>query len=286
MPSIRQLIKSIDQLPPLPSVITELIELTSNSESNLDDILALIEKDQALTAKLLKLCNSSYYGLSNQVSSIQNAVVMLGFSTVYKMVVALGTSIFFKNNANGYGLSGIDMWRHSFGSALASEIVANSVAPDKAQNAYTAGLLHDIGKLVLTEYVEGDLDTIMNLIESGMTFIEAEQEVIGMDHGLIGGKLARQWNFPESLVEAIKYHHEPHLSKSDPALCAFTHIGNTISNAIKSDVGVDSYANSIDRKVFKKYKLDNATVEDVMEVTSKRTEEAEAVVMAFISQES
>jgi putative nucleotidyltransferase with HDIG domain len=229
MPSIRELIRNIDQLPAMPSVITELIELTSNPDSNLDEVLTLVEKDQALTAKLLKLCNSSYYGLSKQVSSLRNAVVLLGFKAVYKMVIAVGTSVFFKKDCTGYGLTGMEMWRHSLGCAISAETVANSFAPDKAQPAYTAGLLHDIGKLVLTQHVENELDKILKLVESGKTFIEAEQEIIGMDHGLIGGKLARQWKFPDHLVESIKYHHEPNLAGSDKDLVAFTHIGATSS---------------------------------------------------------
>jgi putative nucleotidyltransferase with HDIG domain len=282
MPSIRELIRNIDQLPSMPSVITELIELTSNPDANLDGILDLIEKDQALTAKLLKLCNSSYYGLSKQVSTLRNAVVLLGFKTVYKMVIALGTSVFFRKDAKGYGLSGIDMWRHSLGCAISAEIVANGFAPDKAPAAYTAGLLHDIGKLVLSEYVENELESILRLVESGKTFIEAEQEIIGMDHGLIGGKLARQWKFPNHLIEAIKYHHEPHLASSDEDLVAFTHIGNITSNAICAGLGVDSFSNSLSQKVFKRYKLDESAMEDIMQIAAKQIQDAETLISNLV----
>jgi putative nucleotidyltransferase with HDIG domain len=284
MQSIRELIRNIDQLPSMPSVITELIELTSNPDADLDEILALIEKDQALTAKLLKLCNSSYYGLSRQVSSLRNAVVLLGFKTVYKMVIALGTSVFFKKENKGYGLSGIEMWRHSLGSAIAAEIVANGFSPEKAPAAYTAGLFHDIGKLVLSEYVENELDSILKLVESGKTFIEAEQEIIGMDHGLIGGKLARQWKLPNQLVEAIKYHHEPHLATSDKDLTAFTHIGNIVSNAICMGLGVDSFSNSLSQKVFKEYKLDISAMEDIMQVAAKQIQDAEALITNLVEE--
>ncbi len=282
MPSIRELIKNIDQLPSMPSVITDLIELTSNPDSDIAEIIALIEKDQALTAKLLKLCNSSYYGLSKQVSSLRNAVVLIGFKSVYKMVIALGTAVFFKKDAQGYGLTGVDMWRHSQGCAISAEIAANKYAPEFAQASYTAGLLHDVGKLVLSEYVETDLDQILKLVESGKTFVEAEQEIIGMDHGLIGGKLARQWKFPPVLVDAIKFHHEPQLASATPDVCAFTHIGNALSNAICVGLGNDSFANSLSKDVFRKYKLDDSSLEDIMQVAHKRIQEAESLITSLV----
>jgi putative nucleotidyltransferase with HDIG domain len=284
MPSIRELIKKIDSLPSMPSVITELIELTSNPDSDMDEILSLIEKDQSLTAKLLRLCNSSYYGLSQEVSTLRNAVVLLGFKAVYKMVIALGTSVFFKKDTEGYGLSGLDMFRHSVSSAIAAETIANRFDRDKAQSAYTAGLLHDIGKLVLAEYVQNDLERILELVEQGRSFVEAEQETIGMDHGLVGGKLARLWRFPDCLVEAIKYHHDPHLASTHKELVAFAHIGNVISNSIFSGNGVDSFANAIDPKVFRTYHLDNGALESVMESTLQQAQDAESLIVDLVKE--
>ncbi len=286
MPTIRELIKNIDQLPSMPSVVTELIELTANPDSDLDDVLSLIEKDQSLTAKLLKLCNSSYYGLSKQVSNLRSAVVLLGFKTVYKMVVAVGTAVFFKKDCPGYGLSGIDLWRHSVGAAISAELVARKCNPEKAQPAYTAGLLHDIGKLVLAQYVDDGIDSILRLVEQGRTFIEAEQEVIGMDHGLIGGKLARQWKFPEPLVEAIKYHHEPGLASSDVDLAAFTHIGNVISNSICMSNAIDCFSNAADARTFRNYGLDARTLDDITQKARHLVEEAESTVMTLVNEPS
>lgn len=278
------MIQNIDQLPSMPSVVTELIELTANPDSDLDVVLSLIEKDQALTAKLLRLCNSSYYGLSKQVSTLRSVVVLLGFKTVYKMVVALGTSVFFKKDCPGYGLSGLDLWRHSVGAAISAELVARRCNPKKAQPAYTAGLLHDIGKLVLAQYVDEGIEKILTLVEQGHTFIEAEQEVVGMDHGLIGGKLARQWKFPEGLVEAIKYHHEPALARSDPDLVAFTHVGNVISNSICVSNAIDSFSNAADAKTFKKYQLDAHAIDSISQKARQMADEAEATIIELVGQ--
>ncbi len=281
MPTIRELIKKIDELPSMPSVITQLIELTSDPDSDIDEIIGLIEKDQSLTAKLLKLCNSSYYGLSRQVSSLRSAVVLLGFKTVYKMVVALGTAVFFKRDVPGYGLSGMDMWRHSLGAAIGAELVAARVNREKTQAAYTAGLLHDVGKLVLTHYVDHELDRILAHVEKGHTFIEAEQEVIGMDHGLIGGRLARQWKFPDPLVEAIKYHHQPQLASSDPELTAFAHIGNVVSNSIVVSNAVDSFSNAADGKAMRACRIDATTMQEIGEQVRAGVEEAEATILSL-----
>ncbi len=279
MSKLKKILGQVEDLPALPDIAMKLIQLASNMDTEISEIIEVIEKDPSLTAKLLKLCNSSYYGLSKRIGSVQQAVVLLGYSTLYKIALTVSSSIYFKRGASGYGLSHEDLWKHSVGTAIASETIAHKYNRPKAQNAYTAGLLHDIGKVVLSEFVSDDIDRILTLVENKRSFTEAETEILGMDHAMIAGKLARRWKFPEALVEALKYHHEPHLAVADKELCAFTHMGNVITNTIGQGIGVDSFMNLISEEVEKMLPMDEAELEEIALITQQRVAEAESFIL-------
>jgi putative nucleotidyltransferase with HDIG domain len=279
MSNLKQIINQIDELPPLPDVALKLVKLTASLDTDISEIIRLVEKDQSITAKVLRMCNSSFYGLSQRVFSVQQAVVLLGYNTLYKIVLTVATSNFFKNGASGYGLTQQELWRHSVATAIASETLAQKFDRQKAQNAYVGGLLHDIGKVLISMYIQEDIQKILDLTEQGKTFIEAEQEILGMDHAMIAGKLARKWKFPEPLVESVKYHHEPHLAVSDKDLCAFTHLGNVVTGTIGIGIGVDSFKNAVSEQVTKTYPLDEAELEEIVLITQQRVQEAEDFIL-------
>ncbi len=275
MSRLKKILNDIEDLPPMPDVALKLVKLTANMDSDIADIIELIEKDQSIAARVLKLCNSPYRGLSKKVASIQQAVVLLGFSALYKIVLTVATSDYFQKGANGYGLSTNDLWAHSVGTAIACETLAQKFDKERASSAYIAGLIHDIGKVLINEFAEEEVSKIIQLTKNGKTFIEAEMEVLGMDHQMIAGKLSRKWKFPEALTEAVKYHHEPHLAFSDPTLCALTHLGNAITCTIGIGIGIDSFKNKADEDVIEKYPLDSSELEEIVLITQQRVTEAE-----------
>lgn len=282
MSSLKAIIRKLDELPPMPEVGIKISKLTADPDTDIEEVLQLIDKDQSLTAKLLRLCNSPFYGLSNRVESVRQAVVLLGFKTLSSIVVTSCSSFYFKNDANGYGVSSMDLWRHSVATAIACQIIAKKFAPEKVGMIYTAGLLHDIGKVVLNDFVGDELPKILELVDGGKSFIEAETEVLGMHHGMIAGKLARKWKFPEELVEALKYHHEPQYAVYDKELCELVHLGNIITNTLGVGTGIDSFANTIDEELQKKYPLSEAEIQDIIVETQMRVEEAEQFIQESI----
>lgn len=282
MKSIKAILKKIEDLPPMPAIASKLMRLTSDMDTNIETLIDHIERDQALTAKMLRLCNSSYYGMPRRIASIRQAVVLLGFNTIFKLVITSSSSLHFSRGAKGYGLSAQELWRHSVGTALSCEILARKFRFEKTDAAYTAGLLHDLGKVVLTEFVQEELEKIIEAVHAGRSFLEAEREILGMDHAQIGGKLARLWKFPEEMIEAIKYHHEPHLATAGKDLATFTHLANVVSQTIGIGNSVDSFYNRISEKVLKKYPLGQQDVSEIIETTVIRVEEAEEFIRETI----
>lgn len=278
MPSISEITKKIDRLPTMPAVVSRLIELTADEHADINEILDLIKQDASLTAQLLKLCNSPYYGISKHVSSLKDATVMLGFNKVSRIVISLGPSKFFRRDMSVYGISGSEQWRHSIGTAFTCELLADQFHPDKSAMAYTAGLLHDVGKIVLSEYFDTDLSQVLDeLVRTGTSFIEAEREILGSDHARVGGKVARNWRFPAPLVEAIKHHHEPDLATVDPDLCELTHLGNIISNGIGAGVSLDAFSNRQSHSVLEKYNLDDEQLDQMLLTARNHVDVAAAV---------
>ncbi len=282
VPTIKDIIKKIDTLPAMPDVITQLITLTADENANLDEILELIEKDQALTAKLLRLCNSSYYGLSKQVTSIRSAVVLLGFKTVYKITVGLGTQGLFKNGLPGYDLTADQIWSHAFGTAIASEAICRKIDAENSPGAYTGGLLHDCGKLLVAEHIVESLSAINQAIASGTPAHEAENNVIGADHGMVGGRIGREWKFPESLINAIKYHHDPELAKSNGAVALSVYVGNLVAHRALNDVP-ESAPNKIKKSALERAKLSDADVEDLEQMVQVEVQKTRELFSSLVT---
>jgi putative nucleotidyltransferase with HDIG domain len=190
-----------------------------------------------LAAKVLKMANSPYYGMSGKVSSIQHAAVILGFKIIGELTTMAGFSHLMGKKLPGYGYNSDELWKHSLAVALASKIIAEKINPELAGEALTAGLIHDIGKLILDPYVLEKRDAFNKLIEDeNQTFLTAEKQVLGFDHAEIASEICNHWKFPESLALAIKYHHNPSLSnKSEMAF--ILHLADYI--AVLSGSGYD-----------------------------------------------
>jgi putative nucleotidyltransferase with HDIG domain len=276
MPSIEVLIKKVDQLPSIPAIIKRLIDLTADPETDIKDILELIQKDQALTAGVLRLCNSAYYGLSRRVASIDEAVIMLGFNTIANICLTIGPALYFRRNLWIYGRTGADLWRHSVATAFSCEQLSHYLGEDRIEVTYTAGLLHDIGKLVLAEHDPRDLKSIMELAAGDMELVEAEKKVVGLDHGAIGAKLAARWKFPRPLVQAIKYHHRPSRAPSDADLCEIVYIGNTIAHQLEKGTRIDMPDGSDGRVVFDRYGIGSDQLDRILSTVNSQVEDAEA----------
>ncbi len=207
---VRQITERIMGLPTLPSVVAKMIELVDNPKTSAASLARLISTDQALTAKILKLANSPYYGFPREISTVNLAIVVLGFNTVKDMGLSISVLNAFKGREESEHFDISKFWEHSIACAVAARFLARMFRYRIVGEAFVAGLLHDVGKVVLNQYLHPEFLRIMTEVhQNNVALLEAENTILGVDHARVGGWLAEKWNLPAPIAESITYHHDP-----------------------------------------------------------------------------
>lgn len=207
---IKQITSHIKKLPTLPSIAAKIIEMVNDPKVSATKIGNVISADQALTAKILKLVNSAYYGFPRKISTISHAIVILGFNTLRDLV--LSTTLFdvFTDTEDTEGFNRQEFWTHSIGCAVASRMLARTFRYRVAGELFVSGLLHDIGKLIFDQYFHDFFVDILAVKEmEQITMYKAEKRILGIGHPQLGKWLAEEWNLPKEVVSAVAYHHDP-----------------------------------------------------------------------------
>jgi putative nucleotidyltransferase with HDIG domain len=224
---IRRVTESIINLPTLPTVVSKMLDLIDNPKTSAASLARLISTDQTLTARILKLANSAYYGFPREITTVNMAIVVLGFNTVREMGLSLSVFEVLKNSEDGELFDLSRFWEHSIGCGVAARTVAHKYRPELAGEAFVAGLLHDIGKVIFNQYFKDDFLEIMRLVHNGaMSLDEAEREIMGTTHAEVGGWLAEKWNLPKLIVDSITYHHTPFDARSSVQFVSLICIAN------------------------------------------------------------
>jgi putative nucleotidyltransferase with HDIG domain len=206
-----EILKSIKNIPAFPAAALKVMNLIDDPDFSITDVVDVVKYDQAIAANILRICNSAYFGLKYKVETIRDAVMRLGQQNIVRDVQAAGVSRFYTNK-KGYGLDSTKLWEHSVGVALMTQILSKRFYDREDARLYTTALLHDIGKVIMGEFVDESFLKIYDLVSNkGISFLEAEEEVIGISHADLGGRIATEWNFPEDMRDAIVYHHRPDL---------------------------------------------------------------------------
>ncbi|MGC3960367.1 MAG: HDOD domain-containing protein [Verrucomicrobiota bacterium] len=261
------LIASVPKIPaPSPSV-ARLLELLARADSDNDDMIKVVRQDGVMSAKLLGLCNSAAYGLAAPVTSIEQAVLMLGQLEIHKLVMSVGFGGALSPAMPGYAMQDGELWKHSLltaYTAVAVTALAQRTAADPAI-AYTAGLIHDIGKVVITHALNREAQAQLRQVIDfgGKSLIEAEREVIGCDHAEVGACLLKQWGLPAMLIEAVANHHTP-VSAPVPMLSAIVHVADIIALDAGIAPGVASFAMRVDESAVEALGIGRETVETLI----------------------
>jgi len=234
---MQKILAGVDELPPMPEVVVKAQQLLASSESSAKELAAVLEMDQAIAAQILKTANSSYYGMSGKVSSIQHACLVLGNKNLSDIIAVAGAQKSLETKLPGYELKSKDLWQHSLSVALGSKIIASRRNPDLEMVAHTAGLVHDVGKIILDPFIMENKEAFETFIlEEDQTQLNAEQEILGYDHAEVAAEVCEKWSIPDVIASAIRYHHSPSFSL-EVELASIIHVADYIS--LMSGVGYE-----------------------------------------------
>lgn len=223
--NIRAQLEKIDTLPTIPSTLKKLLTVIENPKVSLSEIGAFISNDPVLTSRVIKVVNSPVYGFPGRISSVNQALILLGLNVVKGML--LGVSVF---EAMKKAMEGL--WEHSVGCAVTSKIIATKKGLGDVEEISVAGILHDIGKVALgLKFPDQYKGVIKTAIDKNMLIMDAERELFFITHADAGAWIGKRWNFPKSLLEIMEYHHKPHLSKSFTVQTAVVHLADILVRA-------------------------------------------------------
>lgn len=266
---IRRLVERIQSLPTLPGSITRITKLLDNSDTTANEVGKEIEADQVLSAKVLKLVNSGFYGFSQPISTIPHAMVLLGFEVVKTLV--LSTTVLDMMSRSMAGL-----WQHSLACARTCGIIARHIDLDDPEETSVIGLLHDLGKVVLEEHLAEQFSEVARVIDEENTlFYEAEERVLGVTQANVGGWLLDKWQLPSNLVEPIMYHHNFHPSRTHAERTAVVHLADILVRAEGYGSGGDRRIPVISNEALKTLDL---SMEDIREVMDAMQDEIRDIV--------
>jgi len=225
---LETIIKSVYNLRPMPTSITRALRAIEDSNATSTEISEIIGLDQALSATVLQSANSVLMGFSTDCSRLSEAVMRLGFKRLKGIILGIASVGPFNQSLKGYRFGAGELWNHSIATAVSAEWIARELHYPDPEEAYTAGLLHDMGKLFLDQYVFSDYTRIVDLmLKYKLTLYQAEEQLLGIDHAKVGSLIAQKWNFPKVLVEAIHHHHTPSIAQINQKLPAIINIANS-----------------------------------------------------------
>lgn len=201
------LLEKLNDIPTLPMVANQVTNLINDPNSSSGDIASVLRKDQVLTAKVLKLINSPYYGIPGEITDVQRALAFLGFNTIAQLVLSLSVfSLFPRDSKDSFSI--LEFWKHALATAVVSEIIAKKVGYERPEECFTCGLLHDIGKLVLKQIAPEEFQKVVDLAKKkSISYTAAEEELGIPGHGYLGENIAERWRLPLVIRVTIRYHH-------------------------------------------------------------------------------
>jgi HD-like signal output (HDOD) protein len=260
----QKILRHVKDLPPMPQTVLKAREIMANPNSGFKELSNLFETDQAIAAKILKLANSPYYGYSGKVTSIQRASVVLGHKTLGELITMRGTADLLGNRLVGYGLDSGALWKHSLAVAFGSRIIANKTKPTLSNDAFTSGLIHDAGKLILDSYIKERWELFEKFMADGEhTFLDAEKKILELDHTEVASEVCKTWNIPEPLTVAIRYHHYPSQSNGSE-LAYIVHVADAIAMITGLGMGIDGTLYQMDDTAMAFLNLQEEDVNDIM----------------------
>jgi len=276
----KEVIASAEKLPPFPDVVRKVMPLIQQMVP-VRKIEEVIRFDQAITARVLAIAQSAYYSRGRAIRSLQDAIMSLGQRQLMQVIMAACAAQFFSGKVAGYDLREGELWQHAVATAIMAEKVATRIGHKDVLTTYTAGLLHDIGKTVLNQYVKTYFDLIVNAIRARqLRFIDAEREILGIDHQQLGAIIAKRWRFPGEVLDAISYHHHPQNAREHRDVVAIVYVANRMVSGMGIGCGVDGFFQPNQDDVFAELGITTRMVEKFMAETLEDLEDTRQFLAA------
>ncbi len=268
---LRHKVENISTLPTVPGVLKRLSGIIEKPRITLVEISAFISNDPALTTKILKMVNSAIYGFPGRIASVSHATMLLGLNVIKGLL--LGVSVFelMQKTMNG-------LYEHSLACAIASRVIAQKKGLKEPEEISVAGLLHDIGKVILMLEFQTEYEAAMNEAQTkGISIFEAEKIQFNATHANVGSWLAEKWRFPRSLIEVIEFHHRPALAKNAPLETAIVHMADILVRARGFGFAGENIVPEVNPAAFELLKLSAADIKDVLKELEDNMESAEDI---------
>lgn len=262
--NIASLLKSF---PSMPGAAIKLLALIDDPDVSVSQIEAILRHDAGLTANILKLANSAYFGIPTKVGSVRQAVLILGLKRLIQMVIAACVNAIMDKQVPGYDLPPGELWRHSIAASVAAEGLVKELDITDNEEIFTAALLHDVGKLVLGNFVKKDLKKIESVLNQDISFEAAEDMVLGTNHADIGAQILTQWCLPFDIVNAVRWHHSPESADKNTTTLDIVHVANVLCLMVGLGAGRDKMQNTPSEIVAKRLGLEPYHLEKIASQT-------------------
>ena len=235
-----EILEQAYSLPALPASAVQVAQLLQDPDADIELLTRAIELDPGLSANVLRLANSALLGGGRSTETVRAAIMQLGFQTIHRIAIASTVGPVASVEIHGYDIGPGQLWRHSVAVALCSEIVVSVLGLPEQRSAFTTGLLHDIGRIVLATLEDNEADRVVQMaFEKGLSFEVAERAVLGIDHGELGALLLESWGLPRFLADVVRCHHDPSKMATDPLLADVVHVADQLCTMTGIGAGRD-----------------------------------------------
>lgn len=280
MTRVDDIVSTLQSLEPLPQIALRVLELSRREDVVPRDLAAVVQTDPAITAKVLKLCNSAYYGFQREIATLDEASTLLGTRTLTNLVLTSCGGQYFRDFGGSTERTRGELWERSVTVALTAGVLARLQGGLDQHLAYTVGLLQNIGHLVLDRFLHDDRERVLAEVESGASLLEAEESVLGMHHAEVGARLVDRWQLPPVLVDTIRHHHTPAEATVAPDLARVARMAEHVTSCRETGPGLTVMAGELTRYSIDLDGLGGMSVEELEELLSAELERARDFVAA------
>jgi len=275
---LKKIVDEIVGLPTLPTVLTNVTKMMQNPRVSAAQVGQVIQSDVSLTSKILKLVNSAFYGFPSRISTVTHAIVILGFNAVRSTAMSVSVFDSFGGGSDTEGFDRMEFWKHSIGCGATAKILAKKMNMKELEEAFIAGLLHDIGLIILDQFVHKEFVEITKLVkEKDILIRDAEKEILGgVTHGELGAWLGKKWNMAPALIEVIETYNNPSSSSENYLLTSIVHVADILTRALGIGNPGDNRMPALNKSAWEKLEIDAGTLPSILEEALDSAKKSEA----------